>query len=457
LHYLYQSMPSAGGSTVNSRVKTLIGAALAAAVLAGPAPAVAALATPDFGPAIDAYASYVGQSTCDATAKPGVAGFRDLLNATYGTHNSGIGRACDDGGRSEHKEGRALDYALNVYDAGQRAIANDILNWLLATDRYGNTNANARRLGMMYIIWNRLIWYSSNPYAGWQNYACSGDPSDCHTNHIHFSFSWAGALKQTSWWSAAGSAQVFEAASNNGWRPLPVSGGTGSVTGSAAASLDLNGVKHLYTVHGGAVFEAASNAGWRNLHTGISGVGGGAIAALNHNGVKHIYTIVNGMVHEAASNNAWRNLYTGIGGVSGSTLSVISLGGVKYIYTVVNGIIHEAHSANAWRNLSTGIPASAVAAIVLDGVKIIYSVNGGYVFEAASNAGWRNLHTGIGGVSGSALSALNVSGVKHIYTIAGGRVHEAASNNAWRNLNSNVPGGRVSALTVGGVKLLYTL
>ncbi len=178
----------------------LIGAVLAAAMIAVPGAARAAPATPSFGPAIDAYAGYDGQRTCDASEKPGVAGFRDLLNATYGWHNSGIGRACNDGGQSEHKEGRALDYVLNVNDAGQRAIANDILNWLLATDRHGNTNANARRLGVMYIIWNRQIWYASNPYAGWQNYACSGDPSDCHTNHIHTSFSWAGARKQTSWW-----------------------------------------------------------------------------------------------------------------------------------------------------------------------------------------------------------------------------------------------------------------
>jgi hypothetical protein len=190
-----------GGSLVRSLSKVLVAAAVAATVIVSPTSATAAPATPNFGPAIDAYAAYDGQRTCDATAKPGVVGYRDLLNATYGVHNSGIGRACNDGGQSEHKEGRALDYALNVNDAGQRAIANDILNWLLATDRHGNANANARRLGVMYLIWNRQIWYASNPGAGWQNYPCSGDPSDCHTNHIHTSFSWAGALKQTSWWN----------------------------------------------------------------------------------------------------------------------------------------------------------------------------------------------------------------------------------------------------------------
>ncbi|MDI1460740.1 hypothetical protein QEZ54_07165 [Catellatospora sp. KI3] len=437
--------------------KSLTAALVAAllAVVAVPSAASAAPATPDFGPSIDGYAAYDGQRTCDASEKPGVAGFRDILNAAYGWHNSGIGRACNDGGQSEHKEGRALDYSLDYYNTGQRAVANDILNWLLTTDRYGNTNANARRLGLMYIIWNRQIWYASNPYAGWQTYACSGDPSDCHMNHIHFSFSWAGALKQTSWWS--GSAQVFEAASNAAWRPLPVSGSAGPVSGSAVASFSAGGVKYVYTVRGGQVFEAASNNGWKNLWTGIGGVDGGAIAAMSHEGVKYIYTIAGGVVYEANSANGWRNLPTGISGVSNTALSVLSLGGVKYIYTIVNGIVHEAHSANAWRNLPTNIPASAVAVTALNGVKLIYTVNGGQVFEAASNAGWQNLWTGISGVSGSTLSAMTLGGVKYIYSVAGGVIHEAHSANAWRNLPTGIGGSRVNVLVLNGVKILYTL
>ncbi|GAA2367956.1 hypothetical protein Cme02nite_28130 [Catellatospora methionotrophica] len=438
-------------------LRALLVAAMLASVIAVPSSATAAPATPDFGPSIDAYAAYDGQRTCDASEKPGVAGFRDILNATYGWRNSGIGRACNDGGQSEHKEGRALDYVLNYNDGGQRAVADDILNWLLTTDRYGNANANARRLGVMYIIWNRRIWYASDPYAGWQNYSCSGDPSDCHTNHIHFSFSWAGALKQTSWWRSA-AAQVYEAGGgSSGWQPLPVSGSTGPVSGSAVSTFTAGGVKYIYTVRGGQVFEAASNAGWRNLWTGIGGVDGGAVAAMVHEGVKYVYTVVGGVVHEASSANGWRNISTGITGASGNTLSVISLGGVKYIYTVVGGVVHEAHSANGWRNLSTGVPATSVAVTTLNGVKIIYTVRGGQVFEAASNAGWQNLWTGIAGVSDAALAATTLNGVKYIYTVAGGVVHEAHSANGWRNLSTGVGGSRVSALTLNSLKILYTM
>ncbi|SCF36996.1 FG-GAP repeat domain-containing protein [Micromonospora carbonacea] len=180
-------------------VAGLLGVALAvAATLAtAPAPATAAPATPVFGSSIDGYAAYDGQEICDPTAKPGLVGFRDLLNSTYGSHTSGIVRDCGSGGTSEHKEGRALDYHFNYYDTAQRADATDVLDWLLATDSHGNKHAMARRLGVMYMIWNNKIWKSYDPSDGWQAYSGSNP----HTDHIHFSFSWAGADKRTSWWS----------------------------------------------------------------------------------------------------------------------------------------------------------------------------------------------------------------------------------------------------------------
>ncbi len=177
---------------------TVVLAVLGGLVATATAPATAAPPTPGFGPAIDSYARYDPERTCDPTAKPGVIGLRDLLNRTYGTHRSGIGRTCGSG-TSEHYEGRALDYSLNVNNAEQLADAEDIITWLLATDEHGNTHAVARRLGIMYIIWNRQIWAAYRPY--WRPYRCNGTPSSCHTNHIHFSFSWPGARKQTTWWT----------------------------------------------------------------------------------------------------------------------------------------------------------------------------------------------------------------------------------------------------------------
>jgi peptidoglycan hydrolase-like protein with peptidoglycan-binding domain len=146
-----------------------------------------------FGQSIEGYASYVPQSTCGSAALPGVVGVRDMfLKAFPNTTSSGIMRACNVGGTSEHKEGRAWDWGVSVGNpSAQRG-----LDWLLATDKYGNKHAMVRRLGIMYIIWNHHIWASYRVSEGWRTYSGSNP----HTDHIHISFSWAGANKQTSFW-----------------------------------------------------------------------------------------------------------------------------------------------------------------------------------------------------------------------------------------------------------------
>ena len=135
-------------------------AAVATSAVVAP-PAHAAPPTPDFPSAIEGYAGTDSQDTCDPSAKPGPIAMRDMLNAEYGRHSSGIGRDCRIGDASEHKEGRALDYGFNYFNSADRADAEDMIAWLLATDRHGNRHANARRLGVMYIIWNRQIWSAS--------------------------------------------------------------------------------------------------------------------------------------------------------------------------------------------------------------------------------------------------------------------------------------------------------
>ncbi|MBX3129045.1 MAG: hypothetical protein KF718_20180 [Polyangiaceae bacterium] len=162
--------------------------------------------TPSFPAACDPFASYAAQSTCDPTAKPGAVSFRDFILKTYpSTSNLGITRACSSGGTSEHKEGRAWDWGVNYYNAAQRDIADTVIGWLLETDNHGNACALARRTGMMYFIWNKQIWASYRApnstcaTAGWKAYTGSNP----HTDHVHFSWAWAGAKAQTSWWTSA--------------------------------------------------------------------------------------------------------------------------------------------------------------------------------------------------------------------------------------------------------------
>ena len=162
------------------------------------APALAAApATPAFGPSIDAYARYEGQSRCLGSEPAGVRDVRAMLQDTYAANGGGILRSCSVGGRSEHKEGRAYDWMLDADDATDRATADEFLTWLLATDAHGNEHAMARRLGVMYVIWNRRTWSAYRPDAGWQPYTGSNP----HTDHIHISFSWDGANGVTSFWN----------------------------------------------------------------------------------------------------------------------------------------------------------------------------------------------------------------------------------------------------------------
>ena len=189
--------------------RTVLGALAASGALtlvsafAGPAEAATGLAPPVAQPAgVEAPSGYVGADTCDYTAKPGVSRFAALVQATYpGTGTSGVLNSCAaEGSVSEHTEGRAWDWTVSAANAGQAAQVNDLFGWLLATDAAGNQAANARRLGIMYIIWNKQILGMYDLASGWRPYSCSG-VTGCHQNHVHFSFAWNGAMGRTSFWT----------------------------------------------------------------------------------------------------------------------------------------------------------------------------------------------------------------------------------------------------------------
>ncbi|MDX6286573.1 MAG: hypothetical protein QOG53_2058 [Frankiales bacterium] len=203
------SLPPAG-----TLAPAALGVTLTAGLLGAPpgadsslfAPTSAITATAPYTPLglperIEGFAPYVPQSRCDPTAKPGVLAFRSLVLRTYpDTGSDGIVRACNIGGVSEHKEGRAWDWEVFATNRRNVAEVRALLGWLLATDDEGHRAAMARRLGVMYMIWNRRIWTADQASAGWRPY----HKAEAHTEHVHFSFSWAGALKKTSFWRATG-------------------------------------------------------------------------------------------------------------------------------------------------------------------------------------------------------------------------------------------------------------
>jgi hypothetical protein len=144
---------------------------------------------------VEAFSPWLPQVSCDPTTKPGVKAFSTLVLTTWGRGtNGGMTRSCSTGAASEHKEGRAWDWMLDPTNYTNVVAGARVLDWLLAGDA-----VVARRLGIMYIIWNNRIWSTYRRAEGWRAY----DGPDPHTSHIHFSFGWAGAMQRTSWWTGA--------------------------------------------------------------------------------------------------------------------------------------------------------------------------------------------------------------------------------------------------------------
>jgi hypothetical protein len=178
--------------------------ALLATVLVAPvllaAPASAAPPTVSPSSSIEALAPHQGQAICDPVARPGAVALRQLVLQHYpGTGDSGIVRACTAAGASEHKEGRAWDWRVTTANPTHVTQVAEFTSWLLAPDEHGNTAAMARRLGIMYMIWDAKIWKSYQADKGWQRYTGASP----HTDHVHFSLSWAGAYAKTSYWTGS--------------------------------------------------------------------------------------------------------------------------------------------------------------------------------------------------------------------------------------------------------------
>jgi hypothetical protein len=154
---------------------------------------------------VESYAPYQPQRTCARKDKPGTVALGRWLVVRGGVYGGTL-RSCGSGGQSEHKDGRAFDWMLDAKDADDRAVADAFLVEAFADDELGDTDALARRMGIMYVIWNDRM------YAAWdgfepKKYLSSGCRTrrTCsvtlrHRDHMHISLSRAGAKGRTSWY-----------------------------------------------------------------------------------------------------------------------------------------------------------------------------------------------------------------------------------------------------------------
>lgn len=153
------------------------------------------------------YAGYEPQTKCLRKARPGVLLLADFLVARGGGYGP-ISRSCAGSSTSEHKESRAFDWMLDATDPADRAIARAFLDEVLAPDDTGQPHALARRMGIMYVIWNDRSYAS---YRGFEPkpYLSSGCRTrrKCsttlrHRDHVHISLTRKAARGQLSWYLA---------------------------------------------------------------------------------------------------------------------------------------------------------------------------------------------------------------------------------------------------------------
>lgn len=179
----------------------------------------------DMGAPIEALEPYTPPAACEPGSVPepqiGVEAFRDFVLSYSGGKDLGIVRACNIGKPSHHKEGRGWDWGVSADDPSDVARVQELLDWLFATDSYGNTMAIFRRVGLVSIIWNREHWSTAEP--AWRPYT----GANAHTDHVHFSFGWPGARSETSFYR---------------WLGMPMPPPSPIKPGSISKAADLNWV-----------------------------------------------------------------------------------------------------------------------------------------------------------------------------------------------------------------------
>ncbi len=161
-------------------VGLVVGRASAASRPEGPTNALPVDAYPTRADVVDHPASL------PQAPRPGVEAFRRYVLGRWGGTDLGIWASSqhhDQNPHSEHEVGQAWDWGQP-----SSSSVNELVDWLEA-----NGDEWARRTGVGYLIHARQMrrWYDPQ---GWSDY----HGADPHTSHVHFSFSRAGAMGETS-------------------------------------------------------------------------------------------------------------------------------------------------------------------------------------------------------------------------------------------------------------------
>jgi hypothetical protein len=148
---------------------------------------------------VEPFASCKTETACDTPpeVKPGVKAFAEFVMKNLGGGNSGYVRACGTK-PSGHYTGKAWDWTVSATKSEDISRVDSLMSWLL-----DNNSEMWKRAGICYLIWNRYrlpnyhVLPESPVYMDWVPY----QGINPHTDHVHISFSEAGALGQTSFFA----------------------------------------------------------------------------------------------------------------------------------------------------------------------------------------------------------------------------------------------------------------
>ena len=155
---------------------------------------------------VEAYAGYQPQTRCKDTPQRGMLLLASWLTARGGGYGP-ISRPCIGSSTTEHKESRAFDWLLDATDPADVALAAALLDELFAPDDTGSPHALARRMGIMYVIWNDRMYASYDGFVQ-KRYLSSSCRTrrTCsttlrHRDHMHVSLTRRAARGRTSWYA----------------------------------------------------------------------------------------------------------------------------------------------------------------------------------------------------------------------------------------------------------------
>lgn len=195
-----------GRVVARSRLSSLLALVLVAPLLALTAPTASAA----YDAPVEDYSSYQPPRTCASRVKPGTKILARWVDRRFsgGRVHASL-RACpSSGASSEHHEGRAIDWSMDATRKKERREVRRFLEKIFAVDKQGNDHGLARRMGVMYVIWDDRIYASYDRFEArdYRSSSCKRlrkcSPTLRHRDHVHISLSRKGAKARTSWYAA---------------------------------------------------------------------------------------------------------------------------------------------------------------------------------------------------------------------------------------------------------------